>query len=106
MKTIITIALIVEAICVLTAMIWIVKELIRRKKDKLEKLKAAAAEIKDPKKKEQVKDNVTDLKVAIDDLKKRKESLGESFVSFENEIWSINILLEKLSSRIDDYLIN
>jgi hypothetical protein len=37
MKTIVTIALIVEAICVLTAMIWIVKELIRRKKDKLEK---------------------------------------------------------------------
>ena len=83
-----------------------IDDILEPQKDKLEKLKAAAAEIKDPKKKEQVKDNVTDLKVAIDDLKKRKESLGESFVSFENEIWSINILLEKLSSRIDDYLIN
>lgn len=34
MKTIITIALIVEAICVLTAMVWIAKELIRRNKEK------------------------------------------------------------------------
>jgi hypothetical protein len=37
MKTIATIALILEAICVLTAIVWITKELIQRKKDKLKK---------------------------------------------------------------------
>jgi hypothetical protein len=83
-----------------------IDDILEPQKDKLDQLKSAAAEIKDPKKKEQVKDNVKDLTTAIDDLKKRKETLGESYVSFENEIWSINILLEKLSSRIDDYLIN
>ncbi len=39
MKTIATIALIVEAICVLTAIVWITKELIQRNKEKKDKLK-------------------------------------------------------------------
>ena len=45
MKTIITIALIVEAICVLTAMVWIAKELIQRNKEKKEELKKQREEL-------------------------------------------------------------
>ena len=45
MKTIVTIALIVEAICVLTAMVWITKELIQRNKEKKDKLKKQREEL-------------------------------------------------------------
>ena len=45
MKTIVTIALIVEAICVLTAMIWIVKELISRNREKKYELKKQRKEM-------------------------------------------------------------
>jgi len=45
MKTIVTIALIVEAICVLTAMIWIVKELISRNKEKKDELEKQREEM-------------------------------------------------------------
>ncbi len=45
MKTIVTIALIVEAICVLTAIVWIAKELIQRNKEKKDKLKKQREEL-------------------------------------------------------------
>jgi hypothetical protein len=45
MKTIVTIALIVEAICVLTAIVMITKELIRRDKEKKIKLKKQKEEL-------------------------------------------------------------
>jgi len=45
MKTIVTIALIVEAICVLTAIVMIVKELIQRNKEKKDKLKKQREEL-------------------------------------------------------------
>ena len=45
MKTIVTIVLIVEAICVLTAMVWITKELIQRNKEKKDKLKKQREEL-------------------------------------------------------------
>ena len=45
MKTIVTIALIVEAMCVLTAMIWIVKELISRNKEKKDELEKQREEM-------------------------------------------------------------
>ncbi len=45
MKTIVTIALIVEAICVLTAIVWITKELIQRNKEKKDKLKKQREEL-------------------------------------------------------------
>jgi hypothetical protein len=45
MKTIATIALIVEAICVLTAIVWITKELIQRNKEKKDKLKKQREEL-------------------------------------------------------------
>ena len=45
MKTIATIALIVEAICVLTAIVWIAKELIQRNKEKKDKLKKQREEL-------------------------------------------------------------
>ena len=45
MKTIITIALIVEAICVLTAIVLIAKELIRRNKEKKYKLEKQRQEM-------------------------------------------------------------
>jgi hypothetical protein len=45
MKTIVTITLIVEAICVLTAIVMITKELIRREKEKKIKLKKQREEL-------------------------------------------------------------
>ena len=45
MKTIATIALIVEALCVLTAIVWITKELIQRNKEKKDKLKKQREEL-------------------------------------------------------------
>jgi len=45
MKTIVTITLIVEAICVLTAIVMIIKELIQRNKEKKDKLKKQREEL-------------------------------------------------------------
>jgi len=45
MKTIVTITLIVEALCVLTAIVWIAKELIQRNKEKKDKLKKQREEL-------------------------------------------------------------
>ena len=45
MKTIVTIALVVEAVCVLTAIVLIVKELIRRNKEKKDELEKQREEM-------------------------------------------------------------
>ena len=45
MKTIVTIALVVEAVCVLTAIVLIVKELIRRNKEKKDELEKQRQEM-------------------------------------------------------------
>ena len=82
-----------------------IDDILKPQSDKLEKIKAAVAKIEDPKRKEQASVNVKDLEKAIAELKKRKADLGESFSSFENEVWAIDVLLEKLSSQLEDYLI-
>jgi chromosome segregation ATPase len=87
------------------AKIKAIDDVLKPQADKLAKIKAAVSKIEDPKRKEQASVNVEKLEKAIAELKKRKEALGESFSSFENEVWAIDVLIEALSSEIDNYLI-
>lgn len=72
---------------------------------KIEKVKAAADKAKSDGKDEKVigaiNKNYEEMKKAINDLKKEKKNLGESFESFELEIWALDVAVTTLLEQIE-----